>query len=71
MTHDAARIVGDGYDRIADRFAEWQQQIEGTMRLEWAHELVAELPQRDARVLELGIGADVETRLWVLARTRP
>ena len=71
MTHDAARIVGDG-DRIVDRFGEWQQQIEGTTRLEWAHELrLAELRQRVTRVLDLGAGADVETPQWVLARRRP
>jgi hypothetical protein len=42
MRDDARRIVANGYDAMADRFAEWQQEIEGSMRFQW---LLARRPE--------------------------
>jgi SAM-dependent methyltransferase len=56
MTDPRTRIVGEGYDAMSDRFAEWRDRIEGDTRLEWLQRLSSRLPD-DARVLELGCGA--------------
>jgi len=49
-------LVAHAYDRIADRYAEWQSLIEDDVRGAWAEDLVRRLPT-GARVLELGCGA--------------
>lgn len=54
-------IVREGYDAIADAFAEWRDRIAGDPRAEWRDELVARLP-KGARVLELGCGNGDDTR---------
>lgn len=58
MTTPEARIVGRGYDAIADRFASWAREIEGDPRKAWTEELLQRLPER-ARILDLGCGAGV------------
>jgi cyclopropane fatty-acyl-phospholipid synthase-like methyltransferase len=56
MTDPRIRVVGQGYDAIADRFAAWSREIVGDPRHEWVDALASRL--RDgARVLELGCGA--------------
>jgi ubiquinone/menaquinone biosynthesis C-methylase UbiE len=63
MRDDVKRLIEDGYDAMADRFAEWQRAIEGSTRIERMEELLALLPERPD-VLELGVGAGVySTRL--------
>jgi SAM-dependent methyltransferase len=63
VSDSRTRIVGDGYDAMCDRFAEWRDRIEGDPRVEWLERLVSRLPD-DARVLELGCGAGTpDTRL--------
>ena len=52
---DPKRIVAEGYDQIADRFAEWAAHIHDPGREEWVTRLDAVLPE-GARVLELGCG---------------
>ena len=52
---DPKRLVAQGYDRIADRFAEWAAQIHDPGREEWVARLDTVLPE-GARVLELGCG---------------
>jgi ubiquinone/menaquinone biosynthesis C-methylase UbiE len=49
-------IVARGYDRIADRFAGWRDEIVGDPRREWAEDLASRLAP-GVRVLELGCGA--------------
>jgi SAM-dependent methyltransferase len=49
-------LVARGYDRIADRFAAWQDRIECDPRAGWAEDLASRLAP-GARVLELGCGA--------------
>jgi SAM-dependent methyltransferase len=49
-----ARIVADGYDRIADRYRAWS--IAGPTRLAYLRRLLALLPDH-SDVLELGCGA--------------
>ena len=56
MSDPRVERVAQGYDRIADRFAEWRDRIQGDPRHEWAEELGSHL-QDGARVLELGCGA--------------
>jgi predicted TPR repeat methyltransferase len=59
------RTVADGYDTIADRFADWRGEIEGDPRGAWTGELMQRLPER-ARVVDLGCGAGVpSTKLFV------
>jgi predicted TPR repeat methyltransferase len=57
---DPKRIVEHGYDAIADRFAAWQAQISDETRLRRLDDLLRRLPER-AEVLELGVGAGVES----------
>lgn len=55
-------IVREGYDAIADAFADWRDRIENDPRDEWRDDLAARLPD-GARVLELGCGNGVDARL--------
>jgi SAM-dependent methyltransferase len=66
---DPKRIVERGYDAIADRFAEWQAQISDETRLRYLADLLELLPERPD-VLELGIGAGVESSQMLAARGR-
>ncbi|HXR12498.1 MAG TPA: class I SAM-dependent methyltransferase [Gaiellaceae bacterium] len=54
-------IVRDGYERIADVFAEWRDRIEGDPRRDWRNDFAARLPD-GARVLELGCGSGDDAR---------
>jgi hypothetical protein len=63
MSDPRVRIVAEGYDAIADGFAEWRDRIAGDPRRWWADQLSSRLPD-GARVLELGCGAALpDTRL--------
>jgi len=55
------RIVGDGYDAMADDFAVWSTQIEGDPREWWLEQVTSRLDD-GARVLELGCGAGPDAR---------
>jgi SAM-dependent methyltransferase len=58
-----AQLVGEGYDRIGERFDEWRERIVGDPRERWLTELTSRLWD-GARVLELGCGSGLaETRL--------
>jgi SAM-dependent methyltransferase len=52
---DPKAIVEAGYDAIADRFASWREEIEGSPELDWVERLVTMLP-KSPDVLELGSG---------------
>ena len=56
MSDERVRIVAAGYDRMAERFLDWAQRVEGDPRLDWLADLAERLPD-GARVLELGCGA--------------
>ena len=64
---DPKRIVERGYDAIVDRFAEWQAEISDETRLRYVGELLELLPEEPA-VLELGVGAGVESSRLLAAR---
>jgi hypothetical protein len=55
------RIVGEGYDAIADRVAEWCGRIVGDPRGRWVDQLGSRLDD-GARVLQLGCGATADAR---------
>ncbi len=69
MRDDPKLIVERGYDAIADRFAEWQTQISDETRLRFLADLLELLPERPD-VLELGVGAGVESSRILAARGR-
>lgn len=57
---DPKRIVEQGYDRIAERHAEWASRTRTEERERYARLLVERLPA-GARVLELGCGTGIPT----------
>jgi SAM-dependent methyltransferase len=67
MSDPRVQIVADGYDRMADTFAEWRDRIEGDPRAGWFEELTSRLPD-GASVLELGCGAGNTAETQELAR---
>lgn len=69
MTDDRKAIVERGYDAIADEFARWQAQIPDETRLGYVRDLLELLPERPD-VLELGVGAGVESSRMLAARGR-
>jgi cyclopropane fatty-acyl-phospholipid synthase-like methyltransferase len=54
MSDERTRIVGAGYDAMADTWAEWSSQIADDPRRVWLAKLLDLLPAGD--VLELGCG---------------
>jgi cyclopropane fatty-acyl-phospholipid synthase-like methyltransferase len=52
---DPKEIVEQGYDAIAERYAEWQPTIKGSPTVQYLERLLAKLPS-GAEVLELGCG---------------
>jgi len=67
--NDPKRIVELGYDAIADRFAEWQSRISDDSRLRYLGDLLELLPE-SPDVLELGVGAGVESSRTLAQRGR-
>jgi SAM-dependent methyltransferase len=56
MSEDPKRIVENGYDAIADRYADWSQnEVEGSPAVEYLRKLIGMLPL-NTDVLELGCG---------------
>jgi cyclopropane fatty-acyl-phospholipid synthase-like methyltransferase len=66
---DPRRIVADGYDRAAERHAEWALHTRVEERLEYAR-LVLDSLDPGARVLELGCGAGGPTSRMLAERHR-
>jgi SAM-dependent methyltransferase len=58
MSDSRTRIVGDGYDVMADDFADWRNRIVDDPRDWWTAQLTMRIPA-GARILELGCGAGV------------
>lgn len=69
MSDDPKRLVAEGYDTMADRFALWQKEVRGSTRAERVDELLERLPERPD-VLELGSGAGVASTRLLAARGR-
>ncbi len=69
MRDDVKRVIETGYDAMADRFAAWQREIQGSTRLERVEELLELLPERP-EVLELGVGAGVRSTRLLAERGR-
>jgi len=69
VTDDPKAIVERGYDAIADEFARWQAQISDETRLACLADLLERLPECPD-VLELGVGAGVESSRILAARGR-
>jgi len=66
---DVKKLIEDGYDAMADRFAEWQKRIEGSTRIERVEDLLELLPDHPD-VLELGVGAGVSSTRLLADRGR-
>jgi ubiquinone/menaquinone biosynthesis C-methylase UbiE len=66
---DPHEIVRAGYDRMADRFEAWRGGIEGSPERTWVEDLLTRL-SREPDVLELGVGAAIETTRIVAKRGR-
>jgi ubiquinone/menaquinone biosynthesis C-methylase UbiE len=60
VADDRKRIVGAGYDALADRFGEWMARVEGDPWARFVDELADRLPS-GARVLDLGCGNGAKT----------
>ena len=56
MSDPRTRIVGDGYDVVADHFADWRDRIVDDPRDWWTEQLTMRIPA-GARILELGCGS--------------
>lgn len=56
MTDPRTQLVAETYDAIADRFADWRDEIVGDPRSSWLEALASRLSDGDP-VLELGCGA--------------
>jgi predicted TPR repeat methyltransferase len=66
---DVKQIIEAGYDAMADRFAAWQLEIEGSTRLERVEDLLGRLPPKPD-ILELGVGAGVRSTRLLAERGR-
>jgi ubiquinone/menaquinone biosynthesis C-methylase UbiE len=66
---DPKHVVAAGYNAMATRFDEWQEQVSGSPRMRYLDELLALVgPQPD--LLELGCGAGVESTRVLAERGR-
>src|SRR5438067_2518235 len=59
-TDDPKEVVARGYDRIAERYADWAPQVRVDERERYTQLLLTTIPA-DATVLELGCGAGLPT----------
>ena len=66
--NDPQRLVRDGYDAMADRYAAWAASFSSPV-LDWVDRLVSRLPEGSA-VLELGCGGDNPATRVLVERDR-
>jgi SAM-dependent methyltransferase len=65
---DPKRIVADGYDRIAERYFAWSDELPSPVRRAWLERALERIPL-DTEVLDLGCGAgDPMTRALAQGR---
>jgi predicted TPR repeat methyltransferase len=69
VREDVKRLIETGYDAMADRFAAWQKEIQGSTRLERVEDLLGRLPAHPD-ILELGVGAGVRSSRLLAERGR-
>lgn len=69
MSDPRTKLVGEGYDVMADTWEEWSERVTDDPRHEWLDALLALLPD-DARVVELGCGNGTPETRELAARTR-
>ena len=69
MTDPRTRLVGAGYDAMADTWESWKAQITDDPRAEWCNELLVRLPET-ARVVELGCGGGAPETALLAERFR-
>jgi SAM-dependent methyltransferase len=69
MSEDAKRIVEQGYDAIAERYAEWAPTIKGSPAVAYLERLLELLPD-GSDVLELGCGNGEPAARMLAARHR-
>jgi cyclopropane fatty-acyl-phospholipid synthase-like methyltransferase len=62
MNDPRTHLVAAGYDAMIDTWEAWKAEIRDDPRAEWRDELLRRVPQ-GARVVELGCGGTVETKL--------
>jgi ubiquinone/menaquinone biosynthesis C-methylase UbiE len=63
------RLVGAGYDAMAETWESWKAQITDDPRAEWCNELLVRLPE-GARVVELGCGGGAPETALLAERFR-
>jgi SAM-dependent methyltransferase len=68
MSKDPGRLVQEGYDAMADRYAAWAASFSSPAP-EWVERLVARVPE-GAAVLELGCGGDNPATRTLVGRYR-
>jgi predicted TPR repeat methyltransferase len=69
VREDVKRLIETGYDAMADHFAAWQKEIQGSTRLERVEDLLGRLPAHPD-ILELGVGAGVRSSRLLAERGR-
>jgi predicted TPR repeat methyltransferase len=69
VREDVKRLIETGYDAMADRFAAWQKEIQGSTRLARVEDLLGRLPAHPD-ILELGVGAGVRSSRMLAERGR-
>jgi SAM-dependent methyltransferase len=69
MSDARTRLVGAGYDAMADTWESWKSQVTHDPRADWCSELVARLPE-GARVVELGCGGGAPETALLAERFR-
>jgi predicted TPR repeat methyltransferase len=69
VREDVKRLIETGYDAMADRFAAWQKEIQGSTRLARVEDLLGRLPAHPD-ILELGVGAGVRSSRLLAERGR-
>jgi SAM-dependent methyltransferase len=69
MSDPRTRLVGAGYDAMADTWEDWSSRIDDDPRGDWLEQLLAVLPP-DPRIVELGCGNGTRETSELARRSR-